>query len=41
MEIDIEGPGTFAIDVVGVAQYQDVLEVAAAEGAIVRAAGRL
>ncbi len=37
MEIDIEGPGTFAVDVVGVAQYQDVLEAAAGEGLIVRA----
>jgi hypothetical protein len=37
MEIDIEGPGTFGVDVVGVAQYQDVLEAAAAEGPTVRA----
>jgi hypothetical protein len=37
MEIDIDGPGTFAVDVVGVSQYQDVLEAAAEEGATVRA----
>ena len=38
MEIDIEGPGTFAVDVVGVSQYQDVIEAAAEAGALVRAA---
>jgi hypothetical protein len=37
MEIDIEGPGTFAVDVVGESQYQDVLEAAASHGDIVRA----
>jgi hypothetical protein len=37
MEIDVEGPGTFAVDVVGVAQYQDVLEAAAGEDPVVRA----
>lgn len=37
MEIDIEGPGAFAVEVVSVSQYQDVLEGAAKEGAIVRA----
>jgi hypothetical protein len=29
MEIIIEGPGDFAVDVVGVSQYQDVLAAAA------------
>jgi hypothetical protein len=39
MEIEIEGPGAFAVDVVGVSQYQRVLEAAAEEGsAIVDAA---
>lgn len=37
MEIDIDGPGTFAVDVVGVSQYQSVLADAAEEGANVRA----
>ncbi|MGQ0532474.1 MAG: hypothetical protein ACT4OF_07260 [Caulobacteraceae bacterium] len=37
MEIHIEGPGAFAVDVVGVSQYQRVLETAAAECAIVHA----
>lgn len=37
MEIDVTGPGVFAIDVVGVAQYQDVLEAAAEEGGSVSA----
>jgi hypothetical protein len=35
MDIDIEGPGKFAVDVVGVSQYQGVLEAAAEAGAIV------
>ena len=37
MEIAIEGPGAFAVNVVGVSQYQRVLEAAAADGAIVDA----
>ncbi len=37
MEIAIDGPGAFAVDVVGVSQYQRVLEAAAEEGAIVEA----
>jgi hypothetical protein len=37
VEIDIEGPGKFAVDVVGVSQYQRVIEAAAQEGAIVGA----
>jgi hypothetical protein len=37
MEITIEGPGTFAVNVVGVSQYQRVLEAAAAEGAAAKA----
>jgi hypothetical protein len=37
MEIDVEGPGAFAVDVVGVSQYQDVLEAAAEAGAAVHA----
>ncbi len=37
MEVEVPGPGTFAVDVVGVAQYQDVLEAAAGEGPIVGA----
>jgi hypothetical protein len=37
MEIEIEGPGAFAVEVVGVSQYQDVLEAAAAQSAIQRA----
>lgn len=37
MEVEVAGPGDFAVDVVGVSQYQDVLEAAAAEGANVRA----
>ena len=34
MQVDIEGPGTFAVEVVGVSQYQRVLEEAAADGAL-------
>jgi hypothetical protein len=34
MEIAIDGPGAFAVDVVGVSQYQRVLEGAAEEGAV-------
>ena len=37
MEIPITGPGAFAVSVVGVAQYQSVLEAAAEAGAIVEA----
>ena len=37
MEITIEGPGAFAVNVVGVSQYQRVLEAAAAQGAAVEA----
>ena len=33
MEIELAGPGDFAVDVVGVSQYQRVLEAAAAAGA--------
>jgi hypothetical protein len=35
MEIEIEGPGAFAVDVVGVSQYQRVLEAAAEEGSAI------
>ena len=37
MEVAIEGPGAFAVNVVGVLQYQRVLEAAAAEGAVIEA----
>jgi hypothetical protein len=37
MEIEITGPGSFAVDVVGVSQYQRVLEAAAEHGALVEA----
>ncbi len=37
MEIEIDGPGAFAVDVVGVSQYQRVLEAAAETGAVVDA----
>lgn len=37
MEIEIAGPGAFAVEVVGVSRRQDVLERVAAEGAIVEA----
>jgi hypothetical protein len=37
MEIELNGPGAFAVDVVGVSQYQRVIEAAAEEGAIVSA----
>ncbi len=37
MEIELEGPGTFAVDVVGESQYQRVLEAAAVEGGVVDA----
>jgi hypothetical protein len=37
MEIELEGPGAFAVDVVGEAQYQDVLEAAAEASATVAA----
>lgn len=37
MEIAIEGPGTFAVNVVGVSQYQHVLQAAAGEGATIDA----
>lgn len=37
MEIDVAGHGDFAIDVVGVSQYQGALEAAAAQRANVRA----
>jgi hypothetical protein len=33
MDLEVDGPGTFAVDVVGVSQYQRVLETAAEEGA--------
>lgn len=35
MEVAVKGPGKFAVSVVGVAQYQRVLEAAAEAGAIV------
>ncbi|OQW61171.1 MAG: hypothetical protein A4S17_02135 [Proteobacteria bacterium HN_bin10] len=38
MDIELEGPGAFAVDVVGEAQYQDVLEAAGEAGAVVAAA---
>jgi hypothetical protein len=34
MEVAIQGPGAFAVNVVGVSQYQRVLEAAADEGAL-------
>ena len=34
MEVAIEGPGAFAVNVVGVSQYQRVLETAAEEGVV-------
>ena len=34
MEVAIEGPGAFAVNVVGVSQYQRVLEAAAEAGVI-------
>ena len=34
MEVAVEGPGAFAVNVVGVSQYQRVLEAAAEEGVI-------
>ena len=34
MEIDIQGPGTFAVEVVGVSRRQHVLEAVAEDGAI-------
>jgi hypothetical protein len=37
MEVEVEGPGTFAVDVVGVSQYQSVIESAAEAGDIVLA----
>ncbi len=37
MDVEIAGPGTFAVDVVGVSRRQDVLEEAAAEGELVLA----
>lgn len=33
MEVELEGPGAFAIDVVGVSQYQHVLAAAVADNA--------
>jgi hypothetical protein len=33
-EVEIAGPGTFAVEVVGVSRYQDVLESAGARGAM-------
>ena len=37
MDIELAGPGTFAVDVVGVSRRQDVLERASEEGAVVEA----
>jgi hypothetical protein len=34
MEVAIEGPGAFAVNVVGVSQYQRILEAASDEGVI-------
>lgn len=34
MEIELSGPGTFAVDVVGVSRRQDVLAAAAEQGAV-------
>ena len=34
MEVAIEGPGAFAVNVVGVSQYQRVLEAAAEAGVV-------
>jgi len=34
MEVAIEGPGAFAVNVVGVSQYQRVLETAAQDGVV-------
>ncbi len=34
MEVAIEGPGAFAVNVVGVSQYQRVLEAAVEEGVV-------
>jgi hypothetical protein len=34
MEVEVTGPGAFAVDVVGVSRRQDVLEAAAEHGAI-------
>jgi hypothetical protein len=34
VEVPIKGPGKFAVDVVGVSRRQDVLEAAAAQGAV-------
>jgi hypothetical protein len=38
MDVEITGPGAFAVDVVGESQYQGVLKAAAARGPIVEAA---
>jgi hypothetical protein len=38
MEIELDGPGAFAVDVVGVSQYQGVLEAAAEAGGALTAA---
>jgi hypothetical protein len=35
MEVEITGPGSFAVDVVGVSQYQRVLEGAAEHGSVI------
>ena len=35
MEIEVTGPGAFAVEVVGVSQYQRVLEAAAKMGGVV------
>ena len=37
MEVAIEGPGAFAVNVVGVSQYQRVLESAAEAGVLIEA----
>ncbi len=37
MEVAIEGPGAFAVNVVGVSQYQRLLEAAAEKGAHIEA----
>jgi hypothetical protein len=37
MEVAVQGPGAFAVNVVGVSQYQRVLEAAAEEGGAIEA----
>jgi hypothetical protein len=37
MEVEVAGPGTFGVEVVGVSRYQGVLEAAASRGAAIDA----